>query len=519
MKAAVGMLWLPAVAQAHAGVVVIQPPVSHEELHLQPPGTSPFHERDVPATSAHENHPTPGFLRDWRQAMALDDPLPAHEALARTMAHREFGKLDIVDRRATWSRAGWMAVRTNDLRQAHTWLLRALQAGSDNIDDYYLIAQIAAELGHAGAAAGYLTALAERWPARLDDLDAGVTFAITHEAPEANGVERRLLEALFASGWDNRGMGVGKLWYRLACLRLAAGDTQGIPEAIRRTDAPEALVSFRTDRRFDPWMERHAAGMDVARAAHLRVARLQDLVERRPDLLEARMELGYALLSVGRHDEVIALSDRTLAQIRAAPPGEPVFGDMRYEVWILDNRAHALARMERWDEAVAELERAALMEEQGQSLNLAQLLCDLGRTREAAAALAIPARATSHGKRRAASIRHCIALQEGDRAAARKAFGDIRRYREESTTSWIDALLRAGRARDAARVLRKALADEGRGNAMLSSLQIYRTPPRLPANQALFEGWRALAQRQDIKLAAERVGRIETFDIYEPYGY
>ena len=101
MKAAVLMVWLLAVAQAHAGVVVIQQDVSHEALHGQLPDTSRLHKYDVPAKSAHKRNPTPGFLRDWRQAMALDDPSSAHETLSRTMAHPQFGKLDIA-----WANAG-----------------------------------------------------------------------------------------------------------------------------------------------------------------------------------------------------------------------------------------------------------------------------------------------------------------------------------------------------------------------------------------------------------------------------
>jgi len=493
----------------------------HDAYHQQPPAAARLGKASPMPHEKRKQGVTPAYARQWRDALALgdrDDAADADRALAKVMAHREFGKLSAAEQRAILSRAGWMAIVNSNLEYARKLLRHALEAGSDNLDDYYLLARVEADLGRADAAADCLTQLAERWPQRLDDLDPAAIFGIAHDAPEARGVERRLLEALFASGWTNRGLGVGDLWYRLASLRLAAGDIRGIPQAIRRTDAPEALVSFRTDRRFDAWIDRHAPAMDVSRAAHQRVARLEDLVERRPDLLEARMELGYALMSVGRHEEVIALSDQTQAQIHAAASGAPAFADMQYDVWILDNRASALVRLGRWDEAIIQLRQAATMEEQGQSINLARLLCNLGRTREAADALVLPARSTRDGERQAASVRHCIATQEGDRAAERKAFADLRRHRNDSTTSWINALLRAGRQDEAARVLRNALGDGAHWRAALASLQIYLSRAPLPAERIVIDGWHALARRKDVQRAADKVGRIEAFDIYQPYG-
>ncbi|MBD9471114.1 tetratricopeptide repeat protein [Pseudoxanthomonas sp. PXM01] len=515
-------MWTACLLAASQGLCAqsAAPVDGHDAHHQQPPAAISLGKTGPSLHEKRKQGVAPAYARQWRDAMALGDngdAADADRALATVMARPEFAVLSADEQRATWSRAGWMAIATGNMEHARTLLRQALEAGSDNLDDYYLLAQVEAELGHADAAAHSLTQLAERWPQRLDDLDPAAIFGIAHKAPQAHGVERRLLEALFASGWTNRGLGVGELWYQLASLRLAAGDTQGIAEAIRRSDAPEALVSFLTDRRFDAWIDRQAPGMDVAYVAHQRVARLEDLVERRPDLLEARMELGYALMSVGRHEDVIALSDQTQAEMHAASSGAAVFVDMQYTVWILDNRASALARLGRWDEAITQLRQAAKMEEQGQSINLARLLCNLGRTREAADALVLPARPTPDGKRHAAAVRHCIAVQEGDRAAARKAFADIRRYRNDSTVSWINALLRAGRQEEAARVLRNALRDGEHWSAALASLQTYRRRAPLPAEQVVIDGWHALAQRKDVQRAVDKAGRIEAFDIYEPY--
>ena len=143
------------------------PADTHDAYHQQPPAALPFSKTGVAVREKRKQGVSPDYARQWRDAMTLGDEgdtAEADGALTAVMAHREFVALSASEQRATRSRAGWMAIATGNLEHARKLLQHALEAGSDNLDDYYLLAQVEAELGRADAAADYLAPLAERWP-------------------------------------------------------------------------------------------------------------------------------------------------------------------------------------------------------------------------------------------------------------------------------------------------------------------------------------------------------------------
>lgn len=516
-----GMMGLTALWIALPALSEIPPLTAHDAAHATSTASDMSVRQPPQPRSAKKSGAPHVFMRQLQHAMSLGDQGDEREAsiaLEAVIAHPAFGMLSKGEQQDVYSRAGWIAIRHGDIEQAKESLLKATKDGSDNPDDWYFLALVESDLENPQDAARYLLHFAEGWPHLLANLHAGAVFDIARGAPDGSSLRFNLLRALSDAGWDNRGLGVGDLWYDLALLYLSHGDSAGVQAAIQRSSAPEALAKFHADRRFDAWIDHETSEQDVERATIARVATLRQLALEHPDDLEVRMELGYSLLSLGRHEDVIALADQTLASIHAATPGQSAFRNMQYQPWILDNRATALVRLGRWDEAIADLKSATGMEEQGQAINLAQLLCHLGRPDEAEKALAAPDMITRHGEVSMTGVRHCIAMQKGDRAAAKTAFSYLRKHENRSTSGWIRTLLLAGKPELAARDLQRALENPLTRGAMLSSLQQYRQRDPLPGELPIRKSWRELLDRPNIKRAVDKVGRINQYNLYRMYG-
>lgn len=363
------------------------PADTHDAYHQQPPAASPFGKTGVAVREKSKQGVSPGYARQWRDAIALGDEgdtTEADGALAAVMAHREFVALSASEQRATWSRAAWMAVRLGDHARARRLATRSIDAGSDDPDDVYLLAQLDSRDGDKAGAARRLRDLATRWPHVLRHLDIGFVMGTARQAPNDDAIRFPLMEALLQADWDGNGLGTGDLWYQLALLYQARGDAEGVRRAVARTTSPEALVKFRVDRRFDALLDRTADTLDIAAAAKRRVEKLRTLAAERPRNLEVRMELGGALLATGQHADVVTLANETLAAIAAATADTPAFEDPDYAVWVLNNRAIAQRRLGKVYDAQADLFRGTQMTESGgmnvsQVLNLGQFLCQRGR--------------------------------------------------------------------------------------------------------------------------------------------
>lgn len=515
-----------AIASQGAQAQSATPADTHDAYHQQPPVASPFGKTGVVVREKRKQGVSPDYARQWRDAMALGDEgdtAAADGALTAAMAHREFVALSTGEQRATWSRAAWTAVRLGDHARARHLATRSIDAGSDDPDDVYLLAQLDSRDGDKAGAARRLRDLATRWPHVLRHLDVGFVMHTARQAPNDDAIRFPLMEALLQADWNGNGLGTGDLWYELALLYQARGDVEGVRRAVARTTSPDALVKFRVDRRFDALLDRTADTLDIAAAAKRRVEQLRTLAAERPRNLEVRMELGGALLATGQHADVVTLANETLAVIAAATADTPAFEDPDYAVWVLNNRAIAHRRLGKVYDAQADLFRGTQMTESGgmnvsQVLNLGQFLCQRGRPEEALAAIGLVGEMSGYGRMVQASIEHCAAVQQNDTAAARRALGYLHQHREDSRELWIWALVEADRMDDAAKALIAALAAPDTRGDMLAAVQDYREPAPLPAFVPVQERWRALLARDDVRAAVEKVGRIERQPIYASSG-
>lgn len=498
------------------------PGAAHDTYHQEPPAAPSLGKGGPALRDKRKQGVSPSYERQWRDALALGEQGDAAEAdrtLAQAMAHREFATLPLADQRMTWSRAAWMATRLGDHVRARRWATRAVEAGSDDPDDIYLLAQLDEREGAHDAAARHMRDLAMRWPRMVDHLDTAFVLRVARQAPPASATRLQVMEALMQAGWDGAGLGVGDLWYQLALLYQARGDHAGVRRAVSLTTSPEALVKFRVDRRFDGIVDLDSGALDIAEAARRRVASLRVLADRRPRSLETRMELGYALLATGQHAEVVTLANETLAALSAASADAPAFDDPEVAAWIVNHRAVAQRRLGKLYDAQADLFRGTLMDESGganvsQVLNLGQFLCQRGRPEEALAAIGRVGDMSGYGRMVQVSIEHCAAVQQQDAASARRALDYLRDHRDDALELWIWALVEAGRMDDAADALVAALADPATRGDLLAAVQEWREPAPLPAFVPVQARWRALMARDEVRRAVYAVGRIERQPIF-----
>jgi len=472
--------------------------------------------------------PSP-FQQQLRAAAELsmaDDFAGSDRILLPMISAGSFKDLTAHQQHAVLALAATNAMLQDELGRSRRLYQRAIQVDAGYPSDHYFLSLIQAEQGDYTEAAGHLAQAARLLPSVPDDvvIDDHYVYQLLNELDDDAPERLAVLQALFDANWNRDGLGADDLWYELALMRVKQGDAGRAAEAIERVRWPDQLVRLRSDRRFDALVDLQAPQFDVEDAARANVDRLRALADERPSNLKVRMDLTYAMLAMGMDEDVIALTGEVQATLDSATAGQAPYEDAgEYLPWILNNRAIALRRSGRIDEALQLLVRASAMDELGETnvsqvLNLGTFYCRLARPEQARAAIAPVGSMSGYGRMVQASIEHCAAWQAGDRAAAGKAMTYLREHRDDAQTIWLDALLREGRLDEAARVLLGQLESVDERAEALSALQEYREVEPLPGARETMAHWKALKARPDVRQAVERVGRMQQYGIYESSG-
>lgn len=446
----------------------------------------------------------------------------AGPALGRAIDDLRFSKLERSEQQAVLSACAWSRARLGDLEGARELYTRAVSLGAVGPDDWYRLGLIEIDLRHHDAAAVALTRLTEGWPELLANIDPWFLQSLLHDTKPDSPARLGLMQALFDANWRSTNGAESNVWQQLALRRVIRGERDLARAPIQRVTDPHSIVAMRADKRFDGLIDPQAWSYDVGLAARRWVERLRHDAASTPDRLAPRVQLSYALLTTGMHDELFALVDETIAAITGAAPGEQPFADLEEQVWLLNNRAIALRRLGRHEEALAELERASRLTEDGgvnvsQALNLGQFRCLMGRPEQALEAIGRAGEMSGYGKMVETSVRHCAALQLGDAAAADEALAYLRAHRDDGQIVYLESLLTAGRL-DTAKEIVIGLLDsvEDRADA-LAWLQDYRIGEPFPFDRESRANRKALIARPDVRAAIERVGRIEHHPIYNDF--
>ncbi|MFY2763179.1 hypothetical protein [Arenimonas sp. MALMAid1274] len=466
-----------------------------------------------------------GLVAQWRATAGQDNHRQSLRAVHRVLDHPGFAGLDAGQRHIAHRDAGWLAMQLGDYAQASEQFSLSLAIGDTDPDVRYWRSRVALVRGQPDAAADDLASFARKWPQLLDNLDDNHFWYVMNSLDLDRHARSRtgLLQALFDADWKRTALGgASYFWFELALVRINSGDEAGARAAIARITQPAELVKLLADKRFDAIVDPAAPQFDVERAAADAVTdlRLQAILD--PQRLGILTAMGNAMMVIGEFEDVVALSDQVRSEIAAADSDNPPYRDMDQLVWMLDLRSNALRRLERTDEALAEMKAASQLDEQGngnvsQILNLAHFYCSLDRPDDTLATLAaLSAGASPYGKMVQASARLCAATQSGDARAAAQALDYIRSHRSDSEAIYLEALVMAGQLEGAAATLIAQLESPRTRANTLASLQDFRGGTELPGDRLSNENWRTLEAREDVQAAVRRVGRILSHDIHAP---
>lgn len=450
------------------------------------------------------------------------DPVAADRALSAVIAEALFDALEPGDRHRLLSAAGFAALQAGDNVRARETYRRAVAIDPDapgDPDDWYRLAFAEQWSGEHDAAATHLARMVATWPEFVDNLPVELVAPLLHDIAHDSQARLDLLQALFDANWTRGRIGASEDWYALALMRLQRGEVDFARAAIARIVDPDPLAKIASDQRFDAVLAGQPPLPSIEDAAVRMLERLRGQAGREPRRLDLQSQVSYALLTLGRNQEAIDLADELMATIAAAGNDETPFDDVDKQVWLANNRAIAMRRLGRTDEALAELVRASGMDEQGEAnvsqvLNLAQFQCSLGHPRDALATLdRVGENMSSYGRMVRASVQQCAALAAGD-AAAGEAMDYLRAHRDDAPPIFLVGLLRADRMDEAAATLIALLDSKDGREDILLQLQDYREPDPLPGDVEASRRWQALVARADVQAAIERVGRIRHYTLW-----
>jgi tetratricopeptide (TPR) repeat protein len=280
------------------------------------------------------------------------------------------------------------------------------------------------------------------------------------------------------------------------------------------------IARLRIDRRFDALVDRTAERFDLRHAAEAELAAMRARSARTPRALEVHVAIISSLLELGRADEALAEADAMEAAVAAAPENKPAFDDADQLVWLRNFRTMALRRLGRIDEAVAALETASRMTEDGrvnvsQVLNLADFLNRLGRADAAHAALArVGTSLSGYGRMVQMQEEMYAALLDGDRAGAGVALAYLLEHADDAPGIVRGALLDMDRTDEAAaHFIAELAAPATRADALLD-VQDFQSVEPLPGDVERIARWRRLLDRADVRAVIDQVGRREHYDVH-----
>lgn len=345
-------------------------------------------------------------------------------------------------------------------------------------------------------------------------------LALTYAPTATNGdaLQARLVDGLFDAGWDTD---ASSLWRMRAGQLLDAGQTERAAAFAAKTTSAGDRMIMSIDRRFDPLRETLPQAFDVAGALADELSKAEAKVAAPEANLEDRSVLAWALIQRARNDEALNVINAGMPR-EDKPTAAPV--DPHQLIWALDARSRAFTQLGRWDEAVADLRRAARRPENGgqnvsHAINLGWLYMRLGRNDEALGAVADidDASMAPYGRMQRAQVQIC-ALHGLSRETETKAkLAWIREHASDDPAALTEALVCTGQVAAAAQEVLARLNDPKRRSDVLLMLQTYMENGHETAwDRRHRDTWAQIIARPDVQAAVARFGRIETWPLTEP---
>ena len=447
---------------------------------------------------------------------ADNDAVAASRLFDKAIVSPGFAVLDPREQYAALLRAGGAALETKAFAKAHALLVRA--CGFDEAEGmaWHMRLRAAYMIDDYVDSANSIAFIAIRWPKSLDQIREQAIFDISRhlEKPAANRAPRMaMLTGLFDANWTNEGRQPSWLWRDLVRFLVETGDMPRATEVAARIDAPEIILSFRVDKRYDGLVRARSGGFAIERVMKREREHIDALRKQDPGRLSHIVDTLELDVRDVHAERAVALADEVIARIAADGMGAYSDSDDRY-LWVLNAPARALTRLGRWDDAVAQFRKAARRPENGgmnvsQVLNLARVLARLERTEEVEEAMEELGGMSPFGRMQLGLNRVMVAAAKGNQAELDKQLDAMRAARTDSMGTYQSALVQADRIDEAAALLIERLRNEDWREDALEEVQTYVDVVEAPRDALHMKRWRGVLARKDVQEALDAVGRIE----------
>jgi hypothetical protein len=455
------------------------------------------------------------------KALADKDWPKAQAALQSEIGGRGFRGLSPDDQYHALLKGAFVGLYHGDKDLGYSYLLRLTAMPQADQGVWHELIDVAYNLKHPDDSARGLIQLAQRWPEEVPKLDEHVTasaLAAIHSQPPEKRLASlwALYEAQFKLKW---GYEPSSAWRDLTLLLLERDRLTDATNVAGHITSSKILMVMRSDRRFDAVVAARPDRFEVESAAREELRFAQTLSDGNPQLLDLKIDVVISLQRLRDYGAMLAAADELKMEIASTNFPRRLYTDYddKYR-WLLDERAMALERVGRADEAVKELQAASRLSEEGaknvsQSISLGALLCRLNRPEEALEAIADVGPVSEYGNAEIEVIRLQAALQLKDEPQAAKSMDYLQSMRATQPEKYELGLVLAGQMDRAAQSLTARLRDPAKRQDALELVQDFPPLPSAKFEQDTDEMWRLLVARADVQSTIDKVGRAGSYHL------
>jgi tetratricopeptide (TPR) repeat protein len=418
--------------------------------------------------------------------------------------------------------AGRVFADHGQLEAGYGYLVRAAAMPQSNFDDLLAQTRTAAKLGKKPEMVSGLTSVAQRYPEKISSLKPEWVAAVVRQARQLPTDQRlALFRSLYAAHWKLQwNFEPSYLWVELTRLLLDNGEQDAALDVSTHVTNAYDLIALRVDRRFDSIVAAHPAQFDIDAAAARELEELQSASQKAPRSLALKESVISTLRRQQQYAQALAAADSLVAELKSTDSPEKAYEDYdKSNPWLLDERASALTRVGRWDDAVAQLTAASFLSEDNggnisQIINLAQLYCDLSRPKEALKTLGrLEAKPSPYGVMQVEYVKLDAAALLGDKIQMVRSLKYLEEHRADAPNTYEDAQVLINDPDRAASFLIERLQDVKQREAALLSVQTYGSWRKTPRTLQFDARRRAVLTRVDVREAVQKVGRVETYHL------
>jgi len=417
----------------------------------------------------------------------------------------------------------WAALSQKDDANAHGAAVRSVELDPDN-DQAWLVRGLSAwGLKDWDDEALSFAKLARKFPGTAASLPDGAVFNL---AGQLHG--QRLTEVMLAlhdAHWTPKGIGAtaNLTWFTTMTDLLAQGDLEHAQLVAHDITGYREFIAMHADHRYDQIVSADPAAFDVSAGLDRELARRRADAAAFPTKLAVVNALAFALMERNAPGEALDVLQAALAKANGERETAAYFEDERQELaWTFDYESRAMLDLGRVDQAIKALEWGAALRgtaapNVNQTLNLAELLDDLGRPREALKVIAnFDSRyASPYGAMTWRTDVVCAYAQTNDAPKVAASLDYLKAHAQDAPYALRDGLICVGDADGYARWLLAGLDDpQLRATVLLRLQDFLPDPPNKSAwreSRQAFE--RGVEQRADVQAAIAKYGRIGSYPV------